>query len=77
MEKIDDKFFEERKKREEEANAKFIEKADVGRTMGMLILDRWEDLIGEVYHQLYTDFPEQMSIDVINLLLEREREIPE
>ena len=77
MTEINDNFFEERKKEKERADEEFIEKADVGRTMGMLILDRWEDLIGEVYHQLYTDFPEQMSIDVINLLLEREREIPE
>ena len=77
MENIDDNYFEERERAEEEANAKFIEKADVGKTMGLMILDRWEDLIGEVYHKLYTDFPEQMTVDIINLLLEREREIPE
>lgn len=77
MEKIDDKIFEEEKKIKEQADLKFIEKADVGKTMGCLILDKWEDLIGEVYHELYTAFPEQMSIEIINLLLEREREIPE
>ena len=77
MEEIDDNFFEEKEKMEEEANAKFIEKAGISKTMGLLILDKWEDLIGEVYHKLYTDFPEQMTVDIINLLLEREREIPE
>lgn len=77
MEENNDKFFEERERAEEEANAKFIEKADVGKTMGLLIIDKWEDLIGEVYHEMYAAFPEQMNMDVINLLLEREREIPE
>lgn len=77
MEENNDKLFEERKREKERADKEFIEKAGLGEGMGRYILKKWEELIGEVYHKLYTDFPEQMSMDIINLLLEREREIPE
>lgn len=75
MTEINDKFFEEKREEKRRADAEFTEKAGVGRTMGMLILDRWKDLIGEVYHGMYTVFPEQMNVDMINLLLERERKV--
>jgi len=75
MTEINDNFFEERKKEKERADEEFIEKAGVGDGMGKFILDKWEELMGEVYHGMYTVFPEQMNVEMINLLLERERKV--
>lgn len=75
MEENNDKLFEERKKEKERADKEFIEKAGLGEGLGKYILEKWEELIGEVYHGMYTAFPLQMNVDIINLLLERERKV--
>ena len=75
MEENNDKLFEERKREKEQVDKEFIEKAGLGEGMGRYILEKWEELIGEVYHGMYTVFPEQMNVDIINLLLERERKV--
>ena len=75
MEENNDKLFEERKKEKEQADAEFIEKTGLGEGVGRYILEKWEELMGDVYHGMYSTFPLQMNVEIINLLLERERRV--
>ena len=60
MESIDEKFFKKSRLTDLEWNR---------------VLCRWEDLIGIVYADMWDNFPGIMSVDLIDLLLERERDI--
>ena len=41
------------------------------------VLYVWESLIGDVYAKMYKHFPKIINADLVDVLLEREREIPE
>ena len=62
MEDIDEKFFEKSGLTDAEWNA---------------VICVWESLMSDVYTELYEKFPKIMNADLADILLEREREIPE
>jgi hypothetical protein len=61
---------------ENKIDEKYFEKSGLTDLEWIHVLDRWESLIGTVYGQMWDAFPELMSEDLMNILLEREREIP-
>ena len=62
---------------ENKIDEKYFEKSGLTDLEWIRVLCRWEDLIGLVYAQMWDNFPELMNADLINILLEREREMPE
>lgn len=61
---------------EEKIDEKYFEKSGLTDSEWISILDTWEGLMGTVYARMWDDFPGVMSEDLMNILLEREREIP-
>jgi hypothetical protein len=61
---------------ENKIDEKYFEKSGLTDLEWIRVLCRWEDLIGLVYAQMWDNFPELMNADLINILLEREREMP-
>ena len=62
---------------ENKIDEKYFEKSGLTDLEWIRVLCRWEDLIGLVYAQMWDNFPELMNADLMNILLEREREMPE
>lgn len=62
---------------ENKIDEKYFEKSGLTDLEWIHVLDRWESLMGEVYKELYDRFPKIMNADLMNILLEREREMPE
>lgn len=61
---------------EEKIDEKYFERSGLTDSEWINVLDRWEGLMGTVYAQMWNDFPELMTEDLMNILLEREREMP-
>lgn len=61
---------------EEKIDEKYFEKSGLTDSEWIQVLDRWEGLMGTVYAQMWDVFPELMTEDLMNVLLEREREMP-
>jgi hypothetical protein len=61
---------------ENKIDEKYFEKSGLTDLEWIRVLCRWEDLIGLVYAQMWDNFPELMNADLMNILLEREREMP-
>ncbi len=62
---------------ENKIDEKYFKKSGLTDSEWIHILDRWEGLMSTVYAQMWDAFPELMSEDLMNILLEREREMPE
>ena len=62
---------------EEKIDEKYFERSGLTDSEWIQVLDRWEGLMGTVYAQMWDVFPELMTEDLMNILLEREREMPE
>jgi hypothetical protein len=61
---------------EKKINEKYFERSGLTDLVWIHVLGRWEVLMGTVYAQMWDEFPELMSEDLMNILLEREREMP-
>lgn len=61
---------------EENIDEKYFERSGLTDSEWIQVLDRWEGLMGTVYAQMWDIFPELMTEDLMNILLEREREMP-
>lgn len=61
---------------EEKIDEKYFERSGLTDSEWIQVLDRWEGLMGTVYAQMWDEFPELMTEDLMNILLEREREMP-
>lgn len=61
---------------EEKIDEKYFERSGLTDSEWIQVLDRWEGLMGTVYAQMWDIFPELMTEDLMNILLEREREMP-
>ena len=61
---------------EEKIDEKYFERSGLTDSEWIQVLDRWESLMGEVYTEMYEGFPKIMTEDLMNILLEREREMP-
>ncbi len=62
---------------ENKIDEKYFEKSGLTDLEWIHVLDRWESLMGEVYKELYERFPKIMNADLMNILLDREREMAE
>ena len=61
---------------EEKIDEKYFERSGLTDSEWIQVLGRWEGLMGTVYAQMWDIFPELMTVDLMNILLEREREMP-
>jgi hypothetical protein len=61
---------------EEKIDEKYFVRSGLTDSEWVRIVDRWEGLMGTVYAQMWNFFPGLMTEDLMNILLEREREMP-
>ena len=61
---------------EKKIDEKYFERSGLTDSEWTHILGRWEGLMGMVYAQMWDIFPELMTEDLMNILLDREREMP-
>ena len=57
-----------------EFEQKFIEQSGLSKGDYLQMVDRFEELIGTVYHSMWEEFPDKMSVKVVDTFLQREIE---